>query len=686
MSISSSPAPINRSQTDALNQSSQISHDSANGADAQPSLTNTRYADTSRPGLVQSAKILLQIAHESFKVALGSEHRNASLERVAGLVKQVPQLTENLEKLSSLFSRISTPNRTQAQVISPTFSAQPPGSVEKLLQKPSFQDVKANAFDENAFVFNKGVASEPEQMRLMRATIESADKFAAVTTYGIKPIDRNGKVTNTMHSVLAGVAQRQHDPEFNFVFLYNKSVGLQNIVTGGKRTQVSLNPESTKQQQWPEVLDAYNKQALDEYNTAIDQGIVQGEKLNTPADFARVSADELKSLVKDGHLSGLPITDLKAKVYVVAADPGIGGSHHNKFAINDSGFAATLGASIGNTSKPSWFDSGAITLSQKLASSQRDFLLNTLLPQGKHIGQLKVDQGVSDVAAATQTNEAKTLRQSLQSTIGEIAIKDPFEGGNHALNEKLDAGLRSSGLLKPDEALSGHQAKVAWIQNTGSTLEPHEAKPIKQALEHLFKEAKPGDTLLLRNNAFNGTAQTLALDAIKRGVNVKILAPTRTKAHDAALLFKDIQALKNKVDVLPQNGSAGKLEVHVFNPSLTLRDAHEFDPGGRPVNDHAKVYALKRQDPSQPSLLLTGTHNLDGQSFKRSHENVMFMESTDTHLTDSLFDEFWDNTPEMTKQDIDLLVTDFKKPRSLPKAQWAEQLQGKEALLKKIGL
>ena len=181
-------------------------------------------------------------------------------------------------------------------------------------------------------------------------------------------------------------------------------------------------------------------------------------------------------------------------------------------------------------------------------------------------------------------------------------------------------------------------------------------------------------------------AQTLVADAIKRGVNVKILAPTRTKVHDAALLFKDIQALKNKVDALPQNGSAGKLEVHVFNPSQTLRDAHEFDPGGRPVNDHAKVYALKRQDPAQPSLLLTGTHNLDGQSFKRSHENVMFMESTDTHLTESLFDDFWTNTPEMTKQDIDLLVTDFKKPRSLPKAQWAEQLQGKEALLQKIGL
>lgn len=164
------------------------------------------------------------------------------------------------------------------------------------------------------------------------------------------------------------------------------------------------------------------------------------------------------------------------------------------------------------------------------------------------------------------------------------------------------------------------------------------------------------------------------------------MAPTRTKLSDAALLFKDIQGLKNKVDALAPNSGAGKLEVHVFNPNKTLRDAHDFDPGGRPVNDHAKVYGLKRKDPQEASILLTGTHNLDGQSFKRSHENVLFVESKDQNLTTSLFDEFWDGTPEVTKEDIDLLVTKFKKPLSTPKEEWAEKITQKEALLKKIGL
>ena len=185
----------------------------------------------------------------------------------------------------------------------------------------------------------------------------------------------------------------------------------------------------------------------------------------------------------------------------------------------------------------------------------------------------------------------------------------------------------------------------------------------------------------MRNNAFNGVAQKLALQAIERGLIVQILAPTNTKLHDAPFLFKDIQALKNKVDALSANKAAGKLEVHGFNPNQVLLDAHDFDPGGRPVNDHAKVYALKRQDPSEASTLLTGTHNLDGQSFKRSHENLMFMEGKDTNLTNSLFGEFWDATPAMRKHDIDLLVKEFKKPLTTSQSQWVGQIEQKEELL-----
>jgi hypothetical protein len=334
-------------------QSNSLDRVRSNSLDTQPSsneasvrarsqsepIQSTRYADTSRPGLIQSAKVLLQIGLESLKFATNPTARSAALERLADLSKQAPQLSQNIEQLRSLFTRVDRPiDPTYVSVVSPSFSSDVPSSVDRLLQKPAFEEVKKNAYDDHAFVLNKGVASEPEQMRLMKATIESADKFAAVTTYGIKPIERNGKVTNTMHSVLAGLAQKQHDPEFNFVFLYNKSVGLQNLVTGGKRTQISLNPENTKQQQWPEVLDAYNKQAVDEYNAAVDQDLIYGEKIKSPEDFARFSKEDLQNLVRSGHLSGLPITDLKAKVYVVAADPGIGGSHHNKFAINDSGF------------------------------------------------------------------------------------------------------------------------------------------------------------------------------------------------------------------------------------------------------------------------------------------------------------------------------------------------------------
>jgi hypothetical protein len=483
--------------------------------------------------------------------------------------------------------------------------------------------------------------------------------------------------------VLAGLAQKQDDPDFSFVFLYNKSAGIQNKKTGGKRTQVSINPDNHKQQHWPQVLDAYNKQIVGEYNKAVKKGAVPGPEVDSAKDLGRLPKDALQSLVKSGHLSGLPLIELKAKVYMVAASPGIAGTHHNKFAINDSGFAATLGASIGNTSKPSWFDSGAVTLSQKLASSQRDYLLDTLIPEGKHIGLLTCENGEAGIDAGVKSDKVKAFRQQIDASFRGVEIKDPFSNkDDHQLNDKLQSGLRSSGFLKADEAVQGHHAKVAWIQNRGTNLEPMHAKPIKEALQHLFKEAKPGDTLLLRNNAFESTAQKLVKEALERGVNVKILAPTKTKVHDAAKLFKDIQKIASQ----PAKSGAGKLEIHVFNPSQAQRDAHEFDPGGRPVNDHAKVYALQRKDPSEPTILMTGTHNLDGQSVKRSHENMMFMESQDKHLTESLFDEFWDSTPEMSKADIDLLVTEFHKPRGVPKADWAEQIQGKQALLEKMGL
>jgi hypothetical protein len=674
-------AAISRPRTAALDTSFTVRPPAGQARAEAAAASTVRYADETRPGLVDRAKSLFDRARQSLVTTFRPEARHAAADSFQDLVQHAPSLRTQPGRLEALFSRHSAPRAEAA--------APPPGQggVERLLQTKNFQDIKQNAFDDKAFVFNKGVASEPEQMRLMKATIESADKFAAVTTYGIKPIDAKGVVTNTMHAVLAGLAQKQDDPDFNFVFLYNKSVGIQNKATGGKRTQVSLNEDNKKQDHWPQVIQGYNKQVLGEYNKAVKKGAIEGLELKTVADLGRLPKAQLQGLAQAGHISGLPITDLKAKVYLVAASPFIAGSHHNKFAINDSGFAATLGASIGNTSKPSWFDSGAVTLSQKLASSQRDYLVNTLLPEGKHIGLLTAEGGEVGVDAATSRSDVKAMRATMSETIQGIEIKPPFAGDDPTqLNAELASGLRSSGFLKPNEAVEGASSQVAWVQNTGSTIEPTNAKPIKQALEHLFKEAKPGDTLLLRNNAFNGTAQKMVAEAIGRGVNVQILAPTKTKVHEAAGLFKDIQSLKNKVDALPASQGAGKLEIHVFNPNQTLRDAHEFDPGGRPVNDHAKVYALKRLDPAEPSLLLTGSHNLDGQSFKRSHENMMFMQSTNTQLTASLFDEFWDATPEMDKKDIDLLVTEFKKPLTTSQSQWAEQLQHKDELLSKLGL
>lgn len=539
--------------------------------------------------------------------------------------------------------------RTQAAGGSDTTAA-----IDRLLDKPAFRDIRQNAYDDKAFVFNNGVVSEPEQMRLVRATIESADKFAAVTTFTVRPIDANGQVSNTMHSVLAGLAKKQNDPEFSFVFLYDKTKDFQEMghklrdkMVGTKMTgasEISIKPTHTDKPTWPKVLDAYNQQILGEYNRAVQNRRIVGPILGSVEALGRLGKSQLESLLNAQHLSGLPITDLKARVYMVAADSGIAAGHHNKFAINDSGFAATLGASIGNYDKPNWWDSGAVCLSQKLAGSQRDVLLDTLMPRAKHIGLLTCQNGVAGMNGATKPNEVNAARKEINKALQDTSIKQPFSTANgFQLSYKLGSGLYSSGFLNPHEsAVPGHQAKVTWIQNQGSDLGSLRAKPIEQALKHMFAEAKLGDTILLRNGSIDDKAIKMVKEALHRGVNIRIMGSYSNHYYKE----KFVGAVEDIFSSKLKNNWPGQFERRITNPSLNLRNAHGVGHIHGPIQDHAKVYALQRRNPSEPSILMTGTHNLDGQSFNRSHENMMFMESKDTHLIRSLFSDVWDQSPQ----------------------------------------
>ncbi|PNQ53573.1 hypothetical protein C1141_20555, partial [Vibrio agarivorans] len=186
-----------------------------------------------------------------------------------------------------------------------------------------------------ALVLSSGINSENDQKRMIEAMVEGADKFSIVTTYGIRPVD-NEKLSATMKSILASIANKQEDSNFTLALLYNKSMWQQNMVVGKRTTISQKNPT-----QWKDLIRIFNQEAIKE-----------GKKT---------------------------IYNLKCKVFFIAENPsGITGSHHNKYLINDKGMMATLGASLGNKTKSQWFDSGAMFLSKALVESQKNYFLDMM--------------------------------------------------------------------------------------------------------------------------------------------------------------------------------------------------------------------------------------------------------------------------------------------------------------------
>lgn len=472
--------------------------------------------------------------------------------------------------------------------------------------------VEKRTLDPDCLVLPNGINSESEQQRLIATTIESADKFAVITSYGVRPIE-NGRISATTMAILKAVAERQDDEDFSFTFMYNKSTWQQNMVVG-KRTNVSQNPgprtlRAAVPDGWSELINAYNEQA-DEHGST-------------------------------------PITNLRCNVFLVAEKPeSIAGSHHNKFCLNDRGFAATLGASIGNKTKSNWFDSGAMVLSQPLATSQRNYFSNTMLAHGGHVSRLQVADGqpsLQRLADATAVQQA--VASEISSPVNQPA--DDEEDQAQIVPALAEALQRNHFSTEPSAG------KVMWLQNEGSLERSRLAKPIGKALHHMFNQARAGDTLCLRNCSI-GSIKDWAMAALQRGVNIKILGPVNksdsTYYGDLGKLFAaKADAEADGQPVVP----LGELEFRVFNPDPELRDLHDYDREIEDAVDHAKVYLLEGPD---TTCLMTGTHNLDGQSFKRSNENMMVIEPADNALPNSLFHEIWQGCPAITADEVGILA------------------------------
>lgn len=605
-----------------------------------------------------------------------TRHRNSAVKHFCKLIIQNEQAKSNqggsnnnvaFERATELLNRIGSGEDlcfTVNDMLNLLDGDAPDEFIDNVL-KGYLADVKEEAFDDNAFLLSPGIGSETEQRRMVRATIQSADKFAVITTYGIKPVGPDGKVTNTTRPILTALAERQHDQNFTFCLFYNKSAPLQNMVAG-KRTKVSVDPAATDQTNWMDVVDAYNDELVEAFNEAVDEGkLSEAKKVKSAMELAR--SDHLEKAVQRGFLAGKPLVDVECNIYLIEGAPRGGGSHHNKFSINDSGLAATFGASIGNRNKPSWFDCGVVALSKRLVQSQREFFLNKLLPLGEHLGKLEVKQGQASVESALNSRDAQSMSERITDAMENVEIQEPFlDRDGCRVNDQLNRGLVAS-RLTPLEGnsrarIDGSMGKVGWVKNLGSTFAPR-TKPLGKAMENMFQQARRGDTLCVRNRFFGEKAQRLALNALRRGVNLQLLGPLEhDKLSEKKYYLKQIQKLMKAVakdQDKRQRLDWGTFEFRAFDPNDRVRQKHDFDDEGFAVTDHAKVYAWKRSNQSG-SYLMTGTYNLDGQSQKRSHENMMVIQSSSGDLTESLFDDFWDCSSRVTLENVNSALKEIR--------------------------
>ncbi|GKS91867.1 phospholipase D-like domain-containing protein [Acidovorax sp. SUPP2539] len=454
--------------------------------------------------------------------------------------------------------------------------------------------------DDHAFVLTLAPTSEDRQKKLIRMTIDSAEKFAIITSFNVNPAKDHDpeKISGTMFAILESLARKQHDKDFSFVLFYNDNKLQTNAVISavvGQNVTTNMSLRSSSRTHatttWPAVVKAYNRQQTD---------------------------------------ASLKITRPLCNLYFVAAKAkGVAGSHHNKFCINDKGVAATLGASLANKTKDSWMDGGCVTLSQPLAARQRDYFLDELI--GRHTvhgGQLQVN---SDGELVMEKMKDLSRIQAL----GTVDIESPLDqAGPH--KEQAVARLRDS-LAQAGVEFDGAAHKVLWVQNTSSgyknmfsTRGHIEGKPIGQVMSRFFSGAQPGETINIVNKTIGSEGMALITDALARGCNVNVLINEDNRAA--------LERAARKFFAHPASSPVGTLNLRHFAPSETLATAQHFNTAEQAVG-HAKNYILERQDGS--SIVMTGSYNLDGQSHYRSNENLMLFETRGHAVKNALFDDLY---------------------------------------------
>ncbi|RDH46169.1 phospholipase D-like domain-containing protein [Zooshikella ganghwensis] len=468
---------------------------------------------------------------------------------------------------------------------------------KKLLSKISKNNEGVAADSQALALVDSTILSESEQASASEAIIKSADQTAVITSYAIAitPIrikykGPDGKVVNgpvrispTLKAMLDGIAEKQNEEGFTFVFAYNKSKGIQNWHLGHKRTDAThkVDPDNPDSNPWIDVIKEYNKQ------------------------------------------SNTPITNLEANFIIVGLDPhGPAGSHHSKILANDNGVLGVTGASLGHVGKDHVADSGAFVASQHLADHELNFFANSTLQHAKAVSRLRVADGNVELEKITPSSFRANFKRRLKNN----PVNSPI---SQATNRLKDIVTQTFG--------KGYNVlNVAFLHNKPS-MNPaahlttrFNSSPIGKAIKQLFDTSLPGETIKIRNEYLDSDIRKLIISAITKGVNIELIQIDSDNKKNLSpkreLLLKEIR----KLNSINQNSGRFTFYDHA-NRSTTSKHNVKFGIS----RDHAKTYILERSD---KDIIITGSYNLDDQSIYRSSESVLLIEVQDPLLRQRLFD------------------------------------------------
>lgn len=224
-------------------------------------------------------------------------------------------------------------------------------------------------------------------------------------------------------------------------------------------------------------------------------------------------------------------------------------------------------------------------------------------------------------------------------SLKDLPVQNPLDESAHGEGPSRFEALKQT-LAECGLSPHGEHNGVLWIQNPShghknmfSTKGKIDITPIGYAFCRLFDSAQRGDTINIVNKYIGSEGFEMIANALRRGCNVNFLISAKSK-----------RSLERKAEDFfrrQKTDDFGVLTVKPFLPDDEFSADQHFNNKKSPVI-HGKTYILAKPDGVR--VIMTGTYNLNGQSYWRSNENMMLMTTRNTELSKALFDRIFDGS------------------------------------------